>query len=319
MSQAEALDRLKSIAMPEPDRLGLDDIISIYQALRPIMPQAKSRQTHQRTRLVDLVDDIDAFILDGYGVINVGDGPIAGIDEFFAAAEQRNVPVIVLTNGASFGAARVWQKYVNWGLPISESHVVSSRDSLEAALTLRKDEPCYGSMGANSLPLGLAGEVRRDADVDFYERADEIVLLGVTGWNLSDQSALEVALWARPRPIHVANPDVASPQQSGFSAEPGYWAARAMIAAETDVFWYGKPHHAAFAMAFDRLQTVTGRQFDPGRVAMVGDSLHTDIIGASAFGLQTILMTGHGLFRDGGAGLAIENCGIYPDWLVATP
>jgi ribonucleotide monophosphatase NagD (HAD superfamily) len=197
--------------------------------------------------------------------------------------------------------------------------VVSSRDALEAALAMRVDELCYGSMGTATAPLGLAGEVRRDADMDFYERADEIVLLGVTGWNLADQSALEAALQARPRPIHVANPDVASPQQNGFSAEPGYWAARAMIASETDVFWYGKPHHSAFAMAFDRLQTVTGRQFDPGRVAMVGDSLHTDIIGASAFGLQTILMTGHGLFRDGGAGSAIKNCGIYPDWMVVTP
>ena len=319
MSQAEALERLKSVAMPEPDRLELDHIISIYQALRPVMPQATSRQTRQRNRLVDLVDEIDAFILDGYGVINVGDGPIPGIDEFFAAAGQRNVPVIVLTNGASFGAARVWQKYVNWGLPIRESHVVSSRDALEAALAMRVDELCYGSMGTATAPLGLAGEVRRDADMDFYERAEEIVLLGVTGWNLADQSALEAALQARPRPIHVANPDVASPQQNGFSAEPGYWAARAMIASETDVFWYGKPHHSAFAMAFDRLQTVTGRQFDPGRVAMVGDSLHTDIIGASAFGLQTILMTGHGLFRDGGAGSAIKNCGIYPDWMVVTP
>jgi ribonucleotide monophosphatase NagD (HAD superfamily) len=49
---------------------------------------------------------------------------------------------------------------------------------------------------------------------------------------------------------------------------------------------------------------------------MVGDSLHTDIIGGSAFGLRSVLLTDYGLFRDGGARQMIDACGIYPDWIV---
>ena len=103
-----------------------------------------------------------------------------------------------------------------------------------------------------------------------------------------------------------------------FSAEPGYWALRAMQATGIVPRWYGKPHGAAFNLAFAKLEQVYGRQFDRNRVAMVGDSLHTDILGARAAGLQAVLLTGYGLFSDGGAHDMIEACAIAPDWIAAT-
>ena len=50
---------------------------------------------------------------------------------------------------------------------------------------------------------------------------------------------------------------------------------------------------------------------------MVGDSLHTDVLGASAAGLQSVLLTDYCLFRDGGAEAMIRRCGIAPDWMIA--
>jgi len=114
----------------------------------------------------------------------------------------------------------------------------------------------------------------------------------------------------------VANPDVAAPQTGRFSAEPGYWMARAMQAAKIPVHWYGKPYRPAFDMALDRLNNLAGRHLDRRRVAMVGDSLHTDILGGGAAGLQAVLITGAGLFRDGGADKFIAATGIQPDWIV---
>ena len=61
-----------------------------------------------------------------------------------------------------------------------------------------------------------------------------------------------------------------------------------------------------------------GRPFDRHRVGMVGDSLHTDVLGASAAGLQSVLLTDYGLFSDGGTAAMIRRCGITPDWVVAT-
>ena len=83
-------------------------------------------------------------------------------------------------------------------------------------------------------------------------------------------------------------------------------------------YWYGKPYPDAFDLVLARLESTQGRSFDRRRVAMVGDSLHTDILGARAAGLQAVLLTGYGLFSDGGAHDTIRACGIVPDWIVAT-
>jgi HAD superfamily hydrolase (TIGR01450 family) len=313
---------LKQLSLPDADKLTLGDVISIYEALRSQMPSFPSaRQTRHADRLVDLIGQVDALILDGYGVINVGDGPVDGIEDLIAAAAKQDVPIIVLTNGASNLNQTAWQKYADWNLPIALDQIVSSRNAMEQVLAERNLDstgPQFGSFGKMVTPLGYAGELRYGYEDAMFEQAEEFVFLGSVGWSDSDQAALEMSLRQHPRRIHVANPDVAAPQMHGFSAEPGYWAARAIQNSDAPVTWYGKPYDPAFALAFDRLEAVTGRRFEKNRVAMVGDSLHTDILGGAAFGLRTILLTDYGLFRDGGARNMAAACGIHPDWMVRT-
>ena len=134
MPAEEILLDLKNLDLPGAETMRLSDVINIYESLRPIMPKPRSVTPTHLSRLVDVLPEVDALILDGYGVINVGDGLIAGIDELFDQAAKRHVPIIVLTNGASFGAEMAWQKYQKWGLAIARNHVVSSRDVLEAVL-----------------------------------------------------------------------------------------------------------------------------------------------------------------------------------------
>ena len=124
------------LSIPAPDSITLDDIIAMYEALRPFapavaMPEAEARRV---ARLVDILPHVDALVLDGFGVINVGASRIDGIVEFFEAAAAQKVAVTVLTNGAGQGADASWVKYRDWGLPIARHQVVSSRDALEAAL-----------------------------------------------------------------------------------------------------------------------------------------------------------------------------------------
>ena len=119
-------------------------------------------------------------------------------------------------------------------------------------------------------------------------------------WTDQDQASFEAALAERPRPVFVANPDVASPQIGHFSPEPGYWMARAMQTTQMPVHWYGKPYRPAFDLALDRLNKLAGRHLDRRRVAMVGDSLHTDILGGGAAGLQSVLITGRACFAMAG-------------------
>ncbi len=311
---------LAGLSIPAPDAITLDDIIAMYEALRPHMPPAMPPEvpTREVASLVDILPHVDALILDGFGVINVGASLIDGIHEVLEKAAARDIAVMVLTNGAGQGADASWGKYRDWGLPMSRPQVVSSRDSLEAALPDVAAGRIVAALGPAARPLGVANELTLAGDGDLFERAQSFAFLGSADWDDSLQAALEGALAQGGRDLLIGNPDISAPLGGAFSAEPGYWAVRAMQSTGIAPRWYGKPHRAAFDLAFAKLQQVYGRQFQRGRVAMVGDSLHTDILGARAAGLQAVLLTGYGLFCDGGAHDMIKACGIAPDWIAAT-
>ena len=327
---------IKQAKIPAADALEISDVVEIYQALRPFMPTGRMGEARPKSRLIDLLDEFDGLILDGYGVINVGDGQIDGIAALLDAAASRDKPVLVLTNGGSFSAENIWKKYRDWQLPIERDDVISSRDALgffsdmrQAKLTDVNKVGCFGRKiealtGDNILAYGR--------DEDFWQQADEFVFLGALDWQEDDQTAFELAMITYPRRLHIANPDVAAPQANGrFSAEPGYWTARMMQAAanqgvEVDVKWYGKPYGPAFNLALARMQVrldnlssrPLNHPFDAGRIAMVGDSLHTDILGGAAAGMTTVLITDHGLFRGEDALPFCISCGLIPDWIVKT-
>ena len=305
--------------IPALDALDLTAVIDIYQTQRTMMPSAVPGARRKRRALIDILDEFDGLILDGYGVINVGVNLVAGIEDLLQVAANRNKPVVVLTNGGSFESSEAAEKYAKWRLPIMPNAVVSSRDALHAALcrSAAVSAPIApGCLGAVVTPLPGPDVLAYGKTEDFWHKADAFALLGVIDWTDQDQAGFEAALAERPRPVFVANPDVASPQIGHFSPEPGYWMARAMQATQMPVHWYGKPYRPAFDLALDRLNKLAGRHLDRRRVAMVGDSLHTDILGGGAAGLQSVLITGAGLFRDGGAERFIAATGIQPDWIV---
>ena len=314
------LPSLASLKLPVSSDLSLDAALTIYEALRPIMPAPASGAQRTADRLTDIVPHFEALILDGFGVINVGADPVEGIHDFLAIAADHDVTIMVLTNGATLETDMTAQKYANWNLPIPKAHVVSSRNAFIRDFL----EPGgFGQVGILSKharpPLfeGMLSLADYDVgDADFWERADHFAFLSAVDWQEEDQAQLEAALQKRPRPVHIANPDVTSPQTAFYAAEPGYWAARLMQTCDVPVHWYGKPHQPAYNLAFDALKTVTGRDIPRDSIGMVGDSLHTDILGGGAAGMQSILLTRYGLFREGGAAQAIEASGIHPDWIV---
>ena len=67
---------IKHVKIPTADALCLDAVMAIYQALRPIMPVVgRDGACQTASRLIDILDEFDGLVLDGYGVINTGDGP----------------------------------------------------------------------------------------------------------------------------------------------------------------------------------------------------------------------------------------------------
>ena len=304
--------------LPEPGDLDPEAILRCFARARLPAPARRGRG-EPATGLAALADDFDAFILDGFGVVNVGAEPVPGIVDAVEALRGAGRAVMVLTNGAGRPVRWAARRYAEWGVGVPERLVVSSRDSLEAELAARPRPGLWGVMAKpdselETLPVetGLLGD-----DDALYREADGFILLRSGAWTVERHRRMVEALRCAPRPVLVANPDVSAPFPDGsFSAEPGYWALR--VEAETGVRCerFGKPFAHVFDLALARLGSVGVRR---DRVAMVGDGLYTDILGGLAAGLGTVLVTDHGLVRDLDWRAWAERTGISPDYVIPGP
>ncbi len=304
---------LKKLEIPLPDKLDIAKIFEIYELLRPILPASKLINSEIVGSVCEILDMLDGVILDGYGIINIGDQLTPDISCFLEEIRVRNLPFVILTNGASFPSNISAEKYRRWGLDINTSDIISSRDVLEAHLTAKPHEKI---MRLNSSTTPLKNNVDMYKDVRSYKEAfreaEAFAFMGSVGWTEAEQAELEEALMENPRPVFVANPDVSAPQKNGFSAEPGYWVTRAMKKVNFPLEWYGKPHIASFQMAIDILQLKTDKPLRKSHIAMVGDSLHTDILGATAAGLMSVLVTDYGLMRGLNVTRICQQTSIHP-------
>ena len=305
---------------PEPGDLDPGTILRCFARAEARLPApARRGRGEPAAGLAALADRYDAFILDGYGVVNVGAAPVPGIVAAVEALRAAGRAVMVLTNGAGRPVRWTARRYAEWGVGVPERLVVSSRDALEASLSERPRPGLWGVMAKPDSELGtLPVETALLGDDDaLYREADGFILLRSGEWTVERHRRMAAALRSAPRPVLVANPDVSAPYPDGsFSAEPGYWALR--LEEETGVRCdrFGKPFPDAFDLALARLG---GAGLRRERVAMVGDGLYTDVLGGLAAGLGTVLVTDHGLVRDLDWRVWAERAGILPDHVIPGP
>jgi ribonucleotide monophosphatase NagD (HAD superfamily) len=221
----------------------------------------------------------------------------------------------VLTNGASHPSELSAKKYQAWNLPLDISDVISSRDALIAHFHTLKNRQGWMALDTKVTPP----EKMDGADVlsaSALASATGFAMLGSTAWHAGDQEIFEQSLRDNMRPVLIGNPDVTAPLPDSFSAEPAYWIARAMQKLPVQPVWFGKPDPLVFELAYNQLCVRAGKQVKKSRIAMVGDSLHTDILGGLSFGLRTVLVTSYGLLREHNVDRVIAETGIAPDWQV---
>lgn len=284
-----------------------------YEAVRGRLPRAACPDACERAgSLGDVADGYDAFLLDAFGVLNVGETAIPGAPERVAALQRAGKRVLVLTNSASQTPEAALRKYRRLGFDFAPEDVVSSRDALKTGLAgwPEREWGCMAPASAGIEELGVAVRLLEDAPAP-YDQAEGFILLGSAGWTPARQAMLEDALRRRPRPVLVGNPDIVAPREAGLTPEPGRFAHLVADRAGASLEFYGKPFGNIFDLAFARLGGAPR-----ARVLMVGDSLHTDVLGGAAAGVHTALVTGFGLFRTCDVDALIRRSGIVPTWLV---
>ena len=286
-----------------------------YEAVRGRMPVASFPAASRH--LADLgqaADHYDGFILDAFGVLNVGETAIPGAVARMAALRARGKRLVVLTNAASYTRAQILAKYHRLGFDFLASEVVTSRDVAVARLEGVAPGATWAAISAegdrfDDIPARVMDAVE---DPGALDRADAILFLSTGRWTPQIQVHLHRALERRPRPFVVANPDIVAPRETDLSQEPGLFAHGLIDALGCEVHWFGKPFAEGFADATLR----TG--LPAHRLAMVGDTLHTDVLGGAAAGCGTVLITDHGPFRGLDVGPFIAASGIVPDIIIPT-
>ena len=301
--------------MTTPNTCTAEWIFSRYEQIRARLPEAQFKPDYESYRnLSPLFDRFDAFLFDSFGVLNAGDLPIAGASERIGQLRAAGKQVLVLTNAATGPLSALTGKYEKLGFDFSREEIVSSREVLQSSLASYDPEMLWAIAAPEASEIGEFGiNAKRLATAEnLFSAADGFILLSSSGWNTASQNLLCSSLQERPRPVLVGNPDLAAPREDWFSIEPGSYAHQMMDETGVVPEFFGKPFANAFEEAIVRLDPEISRD----RIAMVGDTLHTDILGGAAAGLGTILVTEHGVLKDLSLSDCLDTSKIIPDYVV---
>ncbi|MCP5083632.1 MAG: HAD-IIA family hydrolase [Alphaproteobacteria bacterium] len=286
-----------------------------YEAIRPRLPTFdKPGLAQERADLGEIADRFDAFVFDSFGVLNVGEVPIPGAAARIADLRRRGKKVLVLTNAATAPLDTLPLKYADLGFDFSAEEVISSRAILATHLKQHAAPQPWSVIApeaSNAAELEVPFTLIEGAAVP-EGRAGGVILLSSQTMDDDLYVALKASLASRPGPVLVGNPDLVAPRVEGYSLEPGTYAHQLADDLGLEPEFFGKPYDNAF----NAVSVHLGRTVQPHRIAMVGDTLHTDILGGSAAGFGTILVKNYGVLKSLDVTACIEQSGISPDYIV---
>jgi HAD superfamily hydrolase (TIGR01450 family) len=294
--------------MGESPMMTAPAIFERYQQVRHRIPDA---QTPDITKDIDTIlkvtGEVSAFVFDAFGVLNVGDKLIDGADERLQQLRDRGSLIRVLTNAASYDRDGAIEKFSRLGLPLLDNEIITSRQAAVASLT----EHRWGVIATRADTLGDLGvEWIRLADTQRdYDRVEGFLFLSSAEWNTERQAILTRSLLQQPRPVVIANADLVAPRGDSFSLEPGHYGHLLVDSGVSTVRFFGKPFPEVYELVERTLPDVATH-----RIAMCGDTLHTDIIGAAARGWRTVLVTRDGLFAGHDTQTFCEQAALFPTW-----
>jgi HAD superfamily hydrolase (TIGR01459 family) len=232
----------------------------------------------------------DAFVLDLWGVVHDGVAMYPQAGECLAQLKAAGKRVVFLSN-APRRARAVQAVLQRLGVPDDQYEAIYSSGEVAHGwlangglaelgnacvfVGLEQDRPMM-----DGLPL------REVTDV---EAANFVFCTGYDAL-FQDPAELEPRLsqWAAAKlPMLCINPDITVVRQDGSTIYCAGHLATRYAALGGRVQWVGKPHARVYDAVRAHFSGIA-----PERMLCVGDSLHTDIAGANAAGLDSALITG---------------------------
>ena len=242
--------------------------------------------------LREIAADYDGLILDVWGVLHDGSAPYPGVLDALARLKEAGKRRVVLSN-APRRAALVVRRMTEIGIaPELYDGIHTSGEEAWQHLK-RRDDPFFAALGRRCY---LIGPPRDDSVIDGLELervariedAEFIFNVGPWGWDDTVEAYEAVLAWGAHHDLAMvcANADLVVMHQGRLVLCAGALAQR-YEALGGRVRWHGKPLPSVYEACFALLGIADRR-----RVLAVGDSLRTDIAGANAAGIDSLLVAG---------------------------
>ncbi|MBX2814890.1 MAG: HAD-IIA family hydrolase [Saprospiraceae bacterium] len=272
------------------------------------------------TPFKELLDQYSFVLFDSYGVLKNYEGIIDGVAETLQYIRTDSNTYRILTNDASSSPGRLSEKFKRGGLEISDHRIITSGMMARSFLSTKTIEGKVLYLGTESSSAYVleAGKERLSAADYAPDMLDEIgciVFLDDEGydWHHAMNTVVNI-LRKRSIPTIVANSDLLYPvRQNEVSIATGALARLVEQVLGRKFIHFGKPDVQMFAHAYADLQE-GNPDLQKQDILMVGDTLHTDILGAIKFGIDTALvLTGN--TTEESLEVAIGSTGIQPDYV----
>lgn len=237
--------------------------------------------------LSEIADRYDLLLIDQWGVLHNGAAPYPGAIEALRELRAMGRPVVILSNSARRTALGI-ANMDRIGIPRDlYDHLVTSGEETWRHLKERSD-PFYRRLGRRCLMFTWGGD-RGLLDgltlepVDSVDEAEFILNAGTNGATLAEFEGTLQAAVARDLPMVCANSDFISVSPDGTMAICPGTVARRYEQLGGNVRWHGKPDTSVYRTCLDLYPRA-------GRILGIGDSLHHDIAGARAAGIDSLFI-----------------------------
>jgi HAD superfamily hydrolase (TIGR01458 family) len=244
-----------------------------------------------------------AILLDVDGVLHVSGEPIAGAADAVRALRGAGHRLRFVTNNTTRSRGQLADDLCGMGIEVEEAELQTTPTA--AACTLR---------GKRVLALTMAAIQHDFEGVELVDEDADAVLLG--GADETDETgrvfsygnlARAFAELERGADLYCLHRNRWWQTKRGPLLDAGTFVAGLEYAADTSATVLGKPSRTYFEAALAALESRAGSTW------MIGDDIESDVGGAQAQGLRTVLVR-TGKFRP----VAVESSGIRPDGVVAS-
>lgn len=245
----------------------------------------------------ELINEYDVFIVDIWGVLHDGVKPYENVKKCLDNIQKSKIKIIFLSNTPR-PSETIISSLEKMDIFLKTDQLLTSGDIIRSMISDKNVYP-FDIKNLKLFHLGSDRnqDILKNMDVNIVEDCKDANLMLLSSYRDEDEDFSEIISKLKEAknytlPVVCANPDVTVFHGLKRRFCAGYFAAEyEKIGGK--VFYFGKPH----SLVYEYISSLLFKEgfIDNKKFLMIGDTLETDIKGASDFGIDTLqVLTGNG-------------------------